>query len=561
MAREQESGKNQERSIVADLVEDIQSLTTEIQELYCSDEIPWVIGYSGGKDSTAVVQLIWNAISALPSEKRNKTIHVITTDTLVENPIVSAWVNNSLKQMKVAAQEQEMPIQPHLLYPEIKESFWVCLIGKGYPAPRMRFRWCTERLKIQPANRFIRDMVRASGEVILVLGMRKAESNKRATVMAKHEKGRVRDRLSPRSSLVNALAYTPIEDWRNDDVWIYLNQWQNPWGYSNKDLFAMYRGATADNECPLVVDTSTPSCGDSRFGCWVCTMVSQDKSMQAMIQNDEEKEWLQPLLDIRQELDIENDRDKRDFRRIWGQVQLFERNLEGEISIEPIPGPYTKFWREHWVRRVLEAQTQVRKTGPEEMRDITLITQEELIEIRRIWLEEKHEFDDSLPRIYQEVTGTPFEDTRQGVDKKLLGSDEWTVLTEVCEEDEMHLELMARLLDTERQHFTKPRRTGIYGDLEKCFDSSSRDKEKAIDNAHYQRNIKTAVQAVRESDPESLQQVRQALEQTGNPQKDHPGSAGKAKNTVESDANQPKQLSWADVKFAPTNAGDQDTQD
>ncbi|MBW4679702.1 MAG: DNA phosphorothioation system sulfurtransferase DndC [Microcoleus vaginatus WJT46-NPBG5] len=546
---------------VAELVEDIEKLTEEIQELYCQDDIPFAVGWSGGKDSTAVLQLIWYAIAKIPVEKRTKKIYVLTNDTLVENPIVSAWVRKSLEQMKIAAQEQGMPIEPHLTYPAAKDTFWACLIGKGYPAPRKRFRWCTERLKIKPADSFIRDVIRSNGEVILVLGTRIAESSQRAATMAKHREWRVRDRLNTNPSRPNSLIYLPIEDWRTDEVWIYLNQWPNPWGQNNKDLMTMYRGATADNECPLVVDTTTPSCGDSRFGCWVCTMVNKDKSMEAMIQNDEEKEWMQPLLDIRNELDMEDDRHKRDFRRIYGRVELFERNVEGEISVEPMPGPYTKEWREYWLRRVLEAQTQIRKTGPEEMRDITLITQEELIEIRRIWLEEKHEFDDSLPKIYQEVTGTPFQDTRQGVDKKLLGSDEWTVLTEVCEEDEMHLELMARLLDTERQHFTKPRRTGIYTDLEKCFDTSSRDKEKAIDNAHYQRNIKTAVQAVRESDPESLQQVRQALEQTGSPQKENPVSAGKAKNTVESDSNQPKQLSWADVKFAPTNAGAQDTQD
>jgi len=528
MTTKQQSEKKQERSSVADLVKDIQSLTSEIQELYCSDQIPWVIGYSGGKDSTAVVQLIWNAVSALPSVNRTKTIHVITTDTLVENPIVSAWVSNSLKQMKVAAQEQGMPIEPHLLYPEIKETFWVCLIGKGYPAPRIRFRWCTERLKIQPANRFIREVVRASGEVILVLGMRKAESNQRATVMAKHEKGRVRDRLSPRASLVNALAYTPIEDWHNDDVWIYLNQWQNPWGYSNKNLFSMYRGATADNECPLVVDTSTPSCGDSRFGCWVCTLVNQDKSMEAMIQNDEEKDWLQPLLDIRKELDIKNDREKRDFRRIWGEVQLFERNIDGNVSVEPIPGPYRKEWREHWLRIVLEAQTKIRNTAPPEMRDISLINPQELSEIRRIWLEEKHEFDDSLPRIYQEVTGEPFIDTRLGDERKLLGSDEWAVLEEICQDDKMHLELMAKLLDTERQYHAKSRR-GIYEAIDKCFDSSSRSKEKAIQNAHYQRDLKNAVKAVKENTGE-VEDIRQALNKT--------------------DSDKGKQLSWASLKFA-----------
>ena len=319
---------------VEKLVDDIEKLTLEIQELYLSDEVPWCIGYSGGKDSGATLQLVWNAIAALPVEKRTKTIHVITTDTLVENPVVSAWVSKCLNNMKIAAQKQQMPVEPHLLYPEVRDSFWVCLMGKGYPSPRMRFRWCTERLKIRPANRFIRSVINAHGEVILVLGMRKAESNKRATIMVKHEKGRVRDRLSPRSSLPNSLVYTPIEDWSTDEVWIYLMQYDNPWGGNNKDLFTMYRGATADNECPLVVDTSTPSCGDSRFGCWVCTMVSKDKSMEAMIQNDEEKEWLQPLLDLRNELDIKNDRHRRDFRRLHGNVQLFERNLgEGKTAI------------------------------------------------------------------------------------------------------------------------------------------------------------------------------------------------------------------------------------
>lgn len=491
-AQQSENQSQQARS-VAELVDDIQALTTEIQELYCLDEIPWIIGVSWGKDSSAVLQLVWNAIAALALEKRTKTIHVITTDTQVENPIVSAWVGKSLQQLKSAAKEHEMPIEPHLLQPVVQDTFWVNLIGKGYPAPRIQFRWCTQRLKINPANHFIREMVRANGETILVLGTRKAESAKRAATMQKHQTGRVRDRLSPNASLPNSLIYTPIEDWSNNDVWIYLNQCDNPWGQNNKELFNMYRGATADNECPLVVDTSTPSCGDSRFGCWVCTMVNKDKSMEAMIQNDEEKEWMQLLLNIRNELDIENDRDKRDFRRIWGDVQLFERNVEGEISVEPIPGPYTKYWREHWLRRVLEAQTQIRRTAPENMRDITLISLEELSEIRRIWLEEKHEFDDSLPRIYMEVTGESFIDPRPGAGYSLLGSDEWAVLEEICEDDAMHLELMAKLLDTERQFRKMARRLGIYDALENCFKTSSRSQDEAIKNAHLKRDLKEAV--------------------------------------------------------------------
>jgi DNA sulfur modification protein DndC len=517
-----------------DLIQDINSLTQEIQELYCQDDIPFVVGWSGGKDSTCVLQLIWNAIAKLPLEQRNKTIHVITNDTLVENPIVTVWVNSSLKNMELAAKKQQMPIKTHLTFPEAKYRFWTCLIGKGYPAPRNRFRWCTERLKIMPADSFIRQVIRSNGEVILVLGTRKAESAKRSANMAKHREWRVRDRLNTNPNRPNSFIYVPIEDWTTEEVWMYLMQCDNPWGGDNHDLFTMYRGATADNECPLVVDTSTPSCGDSRFGCWVCTLVNKDKSMEAMIQNDEEKEWLQPLLDIRNDLDVKNDRHRRDFRRIHGNVQLFERNLgKGETSIEPIPGPYTKQWREYWLRKVLEAQVQVRENAPEEFQDISLITPEELSEIRRIWLEEKHEFDDSLPKIYQEVTGEVFQDMRkENDDNKILGQDEWEVLQEICDDDLMHLELMSKLLDTERQFYIKSRRVGIYENLSKCFDSSSRSQEEAIKNAHQKRDI---INAAMEGD---VEQVKEKIAELN-----------------KKESKQVEQLTWGSIKFKNEGTG------
>ncbi|TRU26486.1 MAG: DNA phosphorothioation system sulfurtransferase DndC [Microcystis aeruginosa Ma_SC_T_19800800_S464] len=526
---------------VDDFVIDVEIITKEIQSLYLSNSIPFVIGYSGGKDSSAVVQLIWNAISKLSIEERHKKIYVMTTDTQVENPLVSTWVKQSLARMKNEAKMQQMPVEPYLLRPEIKDTFWTCLIGKGYPAPRHGFRWCTERLKITPTNHFIRQQIRESGEVILMLGTRKAESNKRASTMNKYEINSFQEQLNLKEniskplrysgSLPNAIIYSPLEDWRTDEVWMYLMQWENPWGGDNKELLAMYRGATADNECPLVVDTSTPSCGDSRLGCWVCTLVNKDKSMEAMIQNDQEKEWLQPLLDLRNELDIEDDRPKRDFRRIFGKVQLFERNLNGEISIEPIPGPYTKQWREYWLRRVLEAQESVRTNAPEEMKDITLITTEELSEIRRIWREEKHEFDDQLPKIYKQVTGETFQDPRPGADNNLLGSEEWDILADICAEDSMHLELLAKLIDTERQYFLKISRKGIYKDLEKCFESSSRSKEEAIENARYVYDLKNAAQSG------NIAQVKEQLKESfSEPEKDPQ-----------------KQLTWASMKFPTTD--------
>src|SRR5687767_14380607 len=126
----------------------VSGLTAEIRELYVSDQVPWVVGYSGGKDSTAILQLVWQALSELPEVQRTKPVHVISTDTLVENPVVAGWVTRSLEIMGEAAAAQGLPITPHRLTPEIADTFWVNLIGRGYPAPRPKFRWCTERLKI-----------------------------------------------------------------------------------------------------------------------------------------------------------------------------------------------------------------------------------------------------------------------------------------------------------------------------------------------------------------------------------------------------------------------------
>jgi DNA sulfur modification protein DndC len=438
----------------------LDELTRQTQQLYLADDVPWVVGYSGGKDSTAVLQVVWLALAGLPLEQRRKPVHVISTDTLVENPVVATWVAHSLEVMGRAAAEQQIPIQPNRLTPAVVDSFWVNLIGRGYPAPRHKFRWCTERLKIKPSNTFIRNVVRAHGEAILVLGTRKAESSGRAHRMNALESRRVRDLLSPNQALPNCLVYSPVENWSNDDVWTFLMQTSNPWGYSNKDLLSMYQGASPDGECPLVVDASTPSCGDSRFGCWVCTLVDKDKSMSAMIQNDEEKEWMLPLLELRNELDLTDDRRLRDFRRMNGSVQLFHDR--------PIPGPYTQDSRERWLRMLLEAQAWIRANGPAHVGNLELITMAELEEIRRLWVVEKHEFEDTLPVIYKEATGEPY--PGKTLDEHLpLGADVVDVLLDLTGGDRLHFEMVRELLDIEQRHKVRARRAGLFDELEKAL--------------------------------------------------------------------------------------------
>jgi len=457
--------------------ETLNRVKSEIRELYLHDSIPWVIGYSGGKDSTAVLALIWSSISELPVEDRNKTIHVITTDTMVENPIVSAWVKTSLDRMRREAAKSDLPIKPQLLFPEVADTFWVNLIGKGYPAPRNKFRWCTERLKIKPTNKFIHQVVQNNGEAVVVLGTRSAESSKRASTIKRHAQQTVADKLIVNPTMYNSLIYKPIEDWSNDDVWLFLMRVKNPWGHSNKELMGMYRGASADGECPLVVDTTTPSCGNSRFGCWVCTLVDQDKSMAAMIQNDVEKDWMLPMLELRNELDFRGEearakeKSRRDFRRITGKLTKYHPQ-GGEA--EPVPGPYKPEVREYWLRRVLETQEFLRDNAPKKMGEIELITKGELQEIRRIWVVDKHEIEDRVPAIYEDVTGRPYPGQKID-DHQVFDNEVLALLKESCPKDPdgMHYEMLRNLIDVERRFRTMTRRRGLYDaiedEIERCI--------------------------------------------------------------------------------------------
>lgn len=443
----------------------VSGLMETVRNLYLADDIPWVIGYSGGKDSTATLQLVWLALSELPRYRLHKAVHIINTDTLVESPVVAKWAQQSLKKMEEAAKEQNLPFKPHRLVPDYDNTFWVNLIGRGYPFPRKKFRWCTDRLKIQPVNKFVKDKIAEHGEIIMVLGTRKAESANRAKTMAYYEKKRVRELLSPNPTLMNELVFSPLAEWTDDDVWIFLMQYKNPWGYSNQELLTLYKGATPDNECPMMVEKDLPSCGRSRFGCWVCTMVEKDKSMEAMISNDDEKAWMTPLLEFRNEFgDEEHDRERRSFRKMGGFLQ----GSYGQLH----HGPYTKQYREKWLRRLLEIQAEINRNGPEEFSDLELITFPELQAIRRIWVDEKHEFDDSLPRIYEEVLGKVYSDP-EWLNVGTFGQDEWEILKQVCmkmnPDEELNFEMMYSLLDVESRANSLNQRKGILSSLESCI--------------------------------------------------------------------------------------------
>lgn len=440
-----------------------------IKKVYTAYNRPLIIGFSGGKDSSATLQLVWQAIEELPKDQLNQDIHVICTDTLVETPYIIDYIIDSLARINKAAKEKNLPIFAHRLTPQIENSFWVNLIGKGYPAPRQQFRWCTERLKIEPVNRYIAENVSKWGEVTVVLGARSDESSSRSQVLSKKKRDKLG--LSKHSTLPSAYVFTPIEFLTTEEVWALLLNNKSPWGGNNRDLAAMYQNA-GGGECPMVVDNSTPSCGNSRFGCWVCTVVQRDTSMENLIDSGEE--WMTPLLEFRDLLAETQDPDKkslyRSYKRRNGQVSLVRDG--SKIAY----GPYKLEWRKEFLRKLLKAQTTIQKTGPEN--DFNLISLEELELIRNIWRSEEFDWDDSVPKIYREEIGGGYKWSEE--DGIMFNQEDLAILEEICEKQGVQLGLVAKLIDQERKMQGMSRRSGIINKIDSVFHEDWRTEEEVI---------------------------------------------------------------------------------
>lgn len=443
----------------------LEQLYSEVQDVYLGDTNPWVLGYSGGKDSTATLQLVWMAIRALPQAKRHKTVYVISSDTFVETPIIVGHIDDNLSKINEAAIAEGLPFEAHKVVPEVTDTFWVCLLGKGYPAPTTRFRWCTERMKINPADKFILSRVAEFGEVVIVLGARRGESATRDQVMKNREI--LGSRLRKHSSLPNAYVFAPIEDFSTNDVWTYILQGDNgrsPWGGDNSQLVGMYKSA-AGGECPLVVDNTTPSCGNSRFGCWVCTVVEKDHSMESLVDNGEE--WMAPLLDFRNKLAThrrpEVKRKIRSIKRRDGRVWR-RKNADGSEG-SPIPGPYLFEVRCEMLRELLDIEQRVRQEGPDA--NARLIREDELRQIRKIWRTEEQDWEDSVPKIYREVTGQELPGLMDDVTS--LTSADASLLREVCTRHDVPSRLIGKLLDLERDMQGMGRRAGIFKEIDRVF--------------------------------------------------------------------------------------------
>lgn len=429
----------------------IEYIVDEILDQYMYADTsfrPWIIGFSGGKDSTVLLTLVWLALrkikrDAIAPFQLRRPIYVVCNDTLVENPIIATYVDEVLKQIEIKAREEDLPIFVRKTEPRLEDSFWVNVIGKGYPVPNTAFRWCTDKMKIKPTARFIIEQVDECGEAIILIGTRKAESATRARSIKKHEV--YGKRLTNHTILRNTYVYAPIKELMLEEVWYIINTIPSPWDFDNSILFNIYRDASADDyECPTVVtDKSHGSCGQSRFGCWVCTVVKDDKSMRSLIKNG--REWMKPLYDFRIEIDQE--------RNIIENRMPYRR--DGRRAINDM-GPYVFSYRAKMLKRLLEVQHDLQKHDPK----IKLISDQELIAIQVNWYRDFN-FGYQVSEIYNSIYKESF-NMEENVKNKL----EADLMREICSENPEEGELIEQLLLLQRSKSLMQRRRGLKNEIE-----------------------------------------------------------------------------------------------
>lgn len=441
----------------------IQNIIDEIIDQYLfADESkrPWIIGFSGGKDSTVMLQLVWAALKQVKDFHGvvGRDIYVVCNDTMVENPVITEYVYRVLDKISEAARAQDLPIQVVKTIPRLEDSFWVNLIGKGYPAPNNAFRWCTERLKIKPTSRFLIEQLDEFGEAVILIGTRSSESASRAKSMKKHSiKGK---RLSKHPTQSNTYMYAPIRHLMLDQVWYVINTMPSPWGADNNELFKIYADASADDyECPTVVtDKEHKSCGQSRFGCWVCTVVKQDKSMSALIENG--LTWLKPLLKLRDELAEERNNP---------EIRMPQRR-NGTDAVNGM-GPYYPSYRASVLLRLLQSQKEIQKEKPH----VELITNQELIAIQTIWYRD-FVFDQKVSEIYNNAYKTDLFMNDQNEKKQ----KELELLKKSCEKNPQDFELIQELLTLQKNKSLLNRKRGLKDDIETRIEEYLKKEQKNV---------------------------------------------------------------------------------
>jgi len=276
----------------------------------------FVITFSGGKDSTATLIIAIEA--ALLVRDKIERIDVFYADTGLEIPVIHKFALEFLEFLRNFQRIKNLPVEVKIVHPEPEESFWACLIGKGYPPPHQRFRWCTKRLKIAPVERELKMLINPS-KTLVITGVRFNESQNRNNrlINSCSRGGECGQGVwFQNSSRLNVGYLAPIVDWSDCEVWDFLNIYAPCLGYPSEKLEPeVYNGR------------------GTRFGCWMCTVVRQDKALQK-ISSLPLWSHLRPLLLFRERVrEISYNPGSREIRKD-GKLGRLKVNIRRELLKE-----------------------------------------------------------------------------------------------------------------------------------------------------------------------------------------------------------------------------------
>lgn len=383
------------------------------------DKRDWVVAWSGGKDSTVVLGLVTEVIKALPPEQRKRHVHVIMSDTRVENPILGTYMHDQVEKFNSYAKKHALPMKAEIVARPVENSYFVLTLGRGYflPMRNGQGRWCTGRLKIDPSNAKFTE-IKPSFKVV---GTRTGESISRAESIEKH---RIDYKIAEDAASSESLLFMPIVDWTVDDVWTYLGEDNLGWS-STLEVRNLYKEATG--ECGLSNPKGVESraqameaCG-ARFGCWLCPVITSDRSTEEMAIIHE---WMKPLTEwrelqmkvygdfkpIRPKGQSRKDRSKvlRKWEEINNQVRLITKagfNRAGK-RMKDGQGTLTVEARQYLFNRLIETQETVNRLRElEGLSSLELISKEEIEIIKNTWEEDIKNY----PHLVTNAVGISFD--------------------------------------------------------------------------------------------------------------------------------------------------------
>lgn len=318
-----------------------------------------IIGFSGGKDSSFLLEMLCEMIEELPKEQRTNKIHIICSDTGVETPEMTAYQYRCIDSLRTYAAKSSLPFEVHMVRPPIKSRFFYKLLGRGtnVPVGNVRNRWCTSHLKLLPMQKKLQKLIskmpidlgnlKDEHDVYLWLGVRNEESSRRKRSIQDLELS-ASSYFAKHPDTPRIMYFHPIKFLPSDEVFFELmSREQLRYGIRTEELTIQYGEEML--ECGIKTSEgdigAACSSNGARSGCWVCPLVTEDKMLKRLISEGQTNytfllEWKKLVIAMRNDIRYRTIRPRKIYNKILkksnkteDQINIFHLESENEQNL------------------------------------------------------------------------------------------------------------------------------------------------------------------------------------------------------------------------------------